>query len=150
MSRPGLYSMSGLYSMLGPLFHFQCDIHTVQCSCSGRPIGNGKKLSNCQACCLAQLCLLSFFPYPAGHPEHEHCTFLSNYIPRAHFYNVPPKVWLNILKRRSPNLVLLISSFLLCIFGRKHLDMVEGGGGSNWSLHPKWKYSACCLRDVIL
>ena len=30
---------------------------TRQCSCSGWPTGNGKKLSNCQACCLAQLCL---------------------------------------------------------------------------------------------
>ena len=29
----------------------------VQCSCSGWPTGNGKKLSNSQACCLAQLCL---------------------------------------------------------------------------------------------
>ena len=29
----------------------------VQCSCSGWPTGNGKKLSNCQACSLAQLCL---------------------------------------------------------------------------------------------
>ena len=29
----------------------------VQCSCSGWPTGNGKNLSNTQACCLAQLCL---------------------------------------------------------------------------------------------
>ena len=29
----------------------------VQCSCSGWPTGNGKKVSNSQACCLAQLCL---------------------------------------------------------------------------------------------
>ena len=28
----------------------------VQCSCSGWPTGNGKKLSNSQACCLVQLC----------------------------------------------------------------------------------------------
>ena len=27
------------------------------CSCSGWPTGNGKKVSNSQACCLAQLCL---------------------------------------------------------------------------------------------
>ena len=29
----------------------------IQCSCSGWPTGNGKNLSNSQACCLAQLCL---------------------------------------------------------------------------------------------
>ena len=29
----------------------------VQCSCSRWPTGNGKNLSNSQACCLAQLCL---------------------------------------------------------------------------------------------
>ena len=29
----------------------------IQCSCSGWPTGNGKKLSNSQACCLAQLFL---------------------------------------------------------------------------------------------
>ena len=29
----------------------------LHCSCSGWPTGNGKKLSNCQACCLAQLWL---------------------------------------------------------------------------------------------
>ena len=32
-----------------------CRCH-IQCSCSGWPTGNGKKLSNSQACCLAQLC----------------------------------------------------------------------------------------------
>ena len=38
-----------------------CRLHKlrqdVQCSCSGWSTGNGKKLSNCQACCLAQQCL---------------------------------------------------------------------------------------------
>ena len=29
----------------------------IQCSCSGWPTGNGKKLSNSKPCCLAQLCL---------------------------------------------------------------------------------------------
>ena len=29
----------------------------IQCSCSGWPTGNGKKLSNSQTCCLSQLCL---------------------------------------------------------------------------------------------
>ena len=29
---------------------------SLQCSCSGWPTGNGKKVSNRQACCLAQLC----------------------------------------------------------------------------------------------
>ena len=35
----------------------------VQCSCSGWPTGNGKKLSNSQACCLTAVpgcCLVSF------------------------------------------------------------------------------------------
>ena len=40
-----------------------CRLHKlrqdVQCSCSGWPTGNGKKLSNCQACCLAQLFLFA-------------------------------------------------------------------------------------------
>ena len=48
-------------------------VQILQCSCSGWPTGNGKNLSNSQACCLAQL-LVSFFPYPVSHPEHEHCS----------------------------------------------------------------------------
>ena len=52
-------------------------IQTLQCSCSGRPTGNGKKLSSSQAQLGRQHAwlLLSFFPFPVGYPELEHCTF---------------------------------------------------------------------------
>ena len=46
----------------------------LQCSCSVWPTGNGKKLSNAKhvACPSCAWLLLSFFPYPVVHPEHEH------------------------------------------------------------------------------
>ena len=44
--------------------------HRLQGAATGWPTGNGKKLSNSQACCLAQLCLaaalLSFFAFPVA------------------------------------------------------------------------------------
>ena len=54
-------------------------IKNVQCSCLGWPTGNGNKLSNTATAkhvawpSCARL-LLSIFPFPLGHPEHEHCT----------------------------------------------------------------------------
>ena len=44
----------------------------VQGGWGGWPTGNGTKVSNSQACCLAQLCLAAayFFPFPVGHPPH--------------------------------------------------------------------------------
>ena len=48
----------------------------VQGGWGGCRRGNGKKLSNSQACCLAQLCqmLLNFFQFPVGHPPHPPCS----------------------------------------------------------------------------
>ena len=38
-------------------FAFHLPSQELQSADIGLPTGNGKKLSNCQACCLAQLCL---------------------------------------------------------------------------------------------
>ena len=61
----------------------------LQCSCSGWPTGNGNKLINSQACCLAQLCLgaLSFFPYPVGHPETGPLKIGRSFAPRYNAVN---------------------------------------------------------------
>ena len=40
-----------------PRPHLFCHPCNVQGSCSEWPTGNGKKLSNSQSCCLAQMCL---------------------------------------------------------------------------------------------
>ena len=44
----------------------------------GFKTGNGEKLSNSQAYCLAQLCLAAaqFFPFPVLHPMQPLCTIL--------------------------------------------------------------------------
>ena len=51
----------------------------VQGGWGGWPTGNGKKLSNSQACCLAQLCLAAakFLSISCGPSTHPPCTFPS-------------------------------------------------------------------------
>ena len=50
-----IYNESACFKAL--FVSISCHRCCVQCSCSGWPTGNGKKPSNSQACCLAQLCL---------------------------------------------------------------------------------------------
>ena len=49
---PYLHDVRYIFGFLNPLH--PCHI---QCSCSGWPTGNGKKLNNSQSCCLTQLFL---------------------------------------------------------------------------------------------
>ena len=50
-------------------------IQTLQCSCSGRPTGNGKKLSSSQAQLGRQHAwlLLNSLPFPVGQTIYAHC-----------------------------------------------------------------------------
>ena len=61
----------------------------IQFSCSGWPTGNRKKLSSSQTQLSRQHAwlLLKFFPFPVGHPEHEHCKYGDN-TNRDHFFSV--------------------------------------------------------------
>ena len=62
----------------------------VQCSCSGWSTGNGKKRSNSQACCLAQLFLAaaSFLSISCG-PSWARALYRIWPLPVAYLYQIP-------------------------------------------------------------
>ena len=75
---------------------------SVQCSCSGWPTGNGKKLSNSQACCLAQLCLAAayFLSISCG-PSTPSAMYRHYLMASPNFCSWPSVAKMNVLPSKS-------------------------------------------------